>query len=180
MEKTMKICMSSTGKDMSSQIDPRFGRCGYFLMVQTDDMGFEAFENDFRSLGGGAGIQAANFVQSKGAKTIITGNCGPNAMAVFSRSNIPVVTGQAGLIQEVVERFKNGELSASVLPTVDEKDGMPGKTGTGPGARDPQDRGTGPGMGGGRGIGCGGGRGMGGGGRGMGGGGGMGGGRRNA
>jgi hypothetical protein len=124
-----------------------------------------------------------------GAETIITGNCGPNAMTVFSQSNIPVVTGQAGLIQEVVERFKRGELSASAVPTVEEKAGMSGG-GSGQGANNPQ--GPGQGMGGGRGIGCGGGRGIGGGGRGMGGGGGrgmgggggggrgMGGGRRNA
>lgn len=154
----MKICISSTGKDLSSQIDPRFGRCAYFMIIQTDDMGIEVFENEFKSLGGGAGIQAAGFVHSKGATAVLTGNCGPNAMKVFSENSIKAFTGQAGAIKDVVERFKKGELVASVDPTVGDKAGLSDVAGnTAP-------QGQAGGM-------CGGGRGIGGGGRGMGGGG---------
>ncbi|MCJ7594880.1 MAG: dinitrogenase iron-molybdenum cofactor biosynthesis protein, partial [Desulfobacterales bacterium] len=41
----MKIAVSSTGNHLDSPIDPRFGRCAYFVIIETDDMGFEAFEN---------------------------------------------------------------------------------------------------------------------------------------
>ncbi|MCG2831070.1 MAG: dinitrogenase iron-molybdenum cofactor biosynthesis protein, partial [Desulfobacteraceae bacterium] len=58
----MKIAVSSNGTDLNSQIDPRFGRCAYFLIVNTDDMSFEAFENKGVALTGGAGIQAAQFI----------------------------------------------------------------------------------------------------------------------
>ena len=64
----MKVVVSSNGRDLDSRIDPRFGRCAYFIVVETDDMGFEAFENENMALGGGAGIQSAQFVASKGAK----------------------------------------------------------------------------------------------------------------
>lgn len=158
----MKICISSTGKDLSSQLDPRFGRCAYFMMIQTDDMGMEVFENEYKSLGGGAGIQAAGFVHSKGVKAVVTGNCGPNAMKVFSENSIEVFTGQAGTIKDVVETFKKGELIASVNPTVGDKAGLSDIAGS----TCPQDQAGGM-CGGGRGIG-GGGRGMGGGGRGRG------------
>ena len=168
----MKICISSTGKDMNSQIDPRFGRCTYLMIIQTDDMSIDVFENEYKSLGGGAGIQAAGFVHSKGVKTVLTGNCGPNAMNVFSESKIKVITGQAGLIKDAVEKFKNGELTPSVNPTVGEKAGM--SDAACQGSNLPQGQGRCMG-GGGRGMGGGGGRGMGGGGgRGMGGGGGQG------
>ncbi len=174
----MKICISSTGKDLNSQIDPRFGRCAYFMIIQTDDMSFDVFENEYKSLGGGAGIQSAGFIHSKGVKTVLTGNCGPNAMNVFSESNIPVVTGQAGVIKDVLEKFKRGELTPSVHPTVNEKAGVTDVSGQGNTIPQGQGRcmgGGGRGMGGGgRGMGGGGGRGMGGGGRGMGGGGGRG------
>jgi predicted Fe-Mo cluster-binding NifX family protein len=152
----MKICISSTGKDLSSQLDPRFGRCAYFMMIQTDDMGIEVFENEYKSLGGGAGIQAAGFVLSKGVKAVVTGNCGPNAMKVFRENALPVYTGQAGDIKDVVDRFKKGDLTASADPTVDEKAGLSEAAGS----NCPQGQ-----------AGCGGGRGIGGGGRGMGGGG---------
>jgi predicted Fe-Mo cluster-binding NifX family protein len=165
----MKICISSTGKDLESQLDPRFGRCAYFMIIQTDDMHMDVFENEYKSLGGGAGIQSAAFVHSQGVTAVLTGNCGPNAMKVFSENSIKVFTGQAGVIKNVVETFKNGELIASVTPTVGEKAGMSDVAGPLPS----QGQGRCMGGGGGRGMG-GGGRGMGGGGRGMGGGGGQG------
>ncbi len=162
----MKICISSTGKDLSSQIDPRFGRCAYFMIIQTDNMGMEVFENEYKSLGGGAGIQSAGFVHSKGVTAVLTGNCGPNAMKVFSENSIKAFTGQAGVIKDVVEKFKKGQLIASVNPTVDEKSGMSDVASN----TAPQGQRCGMGGGGGRGMGGGGGRGMGGGGgQGMGG-----------
>lgn len=51
----MKIAISSAGRDMNSQIDQRFGRCAYFMIVQTDDDSFEVVENEYKSLGGGGG-----------------------------------------------------------------------------------------------------------------------------
>jgi len=156
----MKIGISSTGKDMNSQIDPRFGRCAYFMIIETDDMSFEAFENEYRSLGGGAGIQAANFIHSKDVKFVLTGNCGPNAMNVFSECKIQVITDQAGLINDAAERFKNGELTSFVAPAVNQKAGMAGVVGQG----DNRQQGRGRCMGGtgrGRGQGQGSGRGMG-------------------
>ncbi len=48
----MKIAISSAGRDMNSQIDQRFGRCAYFIIVQTDDNSLDVFENEFKSLGG--------------------------------------------------------------------------------------------------------------------------------
>ncbi len=64
----MKVAISSSGKDLDSLIAPRFGRCPYFLIVETDNMSFEVFDNESIALGGGAGIQSAQFISSKGAK----------------------------------------------------------------------------------------------------------------
>ena len=52
----MKIAISSSGQDLAAQLDPRFGRCRYFLIIETDTMGFEVCDNDNAALGGGAGI----------------------------------------------------------------------------------------------------------------------------
>jgi len=164
----MKIGISSAGRDMNSLINPRFGRCEYFMIVQTDDDSFEVVENNFKSLGGGAGIQAAGFLQSKGVKVVLTGSCGPNAMNVFSESNIQVITGQAGIVKNIIEKFKSGDLTASVDPTGNEKTGIAnagsrgntgsqgqgrcmGNAGMGLG----RGKGTGRGMGGGQGSGSG-------------------------
>lgn len=107
----MKVAVSTTGDQLDSPIDPRFGRCTYFLLVDTDDMSFEAFYNESGALGGGAGIQAAQFIGSKGAEVVVTGNCGPNAVGTLSAAGIKVIVGQSGTAKEAIERFKRGELS---------------------------------------------------------------------
>jgi predicted Fe-Mo cluster-binding NifX family protein len=160
----MKIAVSSTGKTLESAIDPRFGRCAYFMIIDTEDMSFEVFDNQNVALGGGAGIQSAQFIASKGAVAVITGNCGPNAIRTLSAAGVNVVIGQSGTVREAAERFKRGELDASSEANVEAHYGSSMGAGTGMG------RGMGMGGGGGRGMG----RGMGGGrGRGMGGGRGM-------
>jgi len=106
----MKIAVSSSAQDISSPIDPRFGRCAYFLIVETDDMSFNAFVNESATLGGGAGIQSAQFVISKGAKAVITGNCGPNAIKTLSVAGAKVFLRATGSIKEAVEKYKSGSL----------------------------------------------------------------------
>ena len=107
----MKVAVSSSGKDLNAELDPRFGRCSYFLIIETDNMNVEAFVNENASLGGGTGIQSAQFVVSKGAQSVITGNCGPNAMQTFSAAGVQVHVGQSGMIKDIVESYKNGELT---------------------------------------------------------------------
>ena len=153
----MKIAVSATGKDLNTQIDPRFGRCAYFIIVDTNDMSFTSYDNENSNLSGGAGIQAASFVVSKGAATVLTGNCGPNAMAAFSAAGVTVYTGQTGKVGEAVERFKTKGLTPSTQPGVAKKTGISPSFGTG----SMPAKGTGRCLGGsGRGMGGGGGRGM--------------------
>jgi predicted Fe-Mo cluster-binding NifX family protein len=171
----MKVAVSSTGKDLNAQIDPRFGRCAFFIIVDTDNMDFVSYDNENKALSGGAGIQAASFVVSKGAKAVLTGNCGPNAMTAFSAAGVTVYAGQTGTVGEAVERFKTGGPMPSAQPTVPGKRSDSADIGTGAYPAMGMGGGRGMGMGGGRGMGMGGGRGMGmGGGRGMGMGGGRG------
>lgn len=146
----MKIAVSSSGKDLSAQIDPRFGRCAYFVIVETDDMSFEAFDNENIALGGGAGIQSAQFVASKGAGVVITGNCGPNAVQTLAAAHVEVFVGQSGTVREAIERYTRGDMKSTSTPNVADHYGMGGGGGMG--------RGMGMGRGGGMGMG----RGMGG------------------
>jgi predicted Fe-Mo cluster-binding NifX family protein len=120
----MKIAVSSTGTDLDSEIDPRFGRCAHFLIVNPDNMSFEAFENESMSLGGGAGIQSAQFVASKGATVVITGNVGPNASRTLNAAGLDVIVGVSGSIREAIERHKKGKLSPTDQANVPDHYGM--------------------------------------------------------
>jgi len=148
----MKIAISSSGQDLAAQLEPRFGRCRYFLIIETDTMSFEVFDNDNAARGGGAGIQSAQFIADKGAKALITGHCGPNAMQTLSAAGVQVYVGQSGSVSDIVETYQNGKLTPTTEASVAAHAGM-GGMGGGPG----RGMGRGRGMGGGRGGGMGGG-----------------------
>jgi len=120
----MKIAITSTGKDLNTQIDPRFGRCQYFLIVDTDTMECEAIENDQAQARGGAGIQAGQLMAQRDVKAVLTGNCGPNAFQTLSAAGIEVVNGVSGIAREAVERYTNGELAPAKDANVPSHFGM--------------------------------------------------------
>ena len=153
----MKIAVTASGADLSAPVDPRFGRCQGFVIVETDDMSFEAIQNPNVGIGSGAGIQAAQLISEKGAEVVLTGNCGPNAYATLNAAGIQVIVGAGGTVQEAVESFKSGALGAAGGPNVQSHFGMAGGQAMSGG----QGMGTGMGGGGGgMGRGMGGGRGM--------------------
>jgi predicted Fe-Mo cluster-binding NifX family protein len=117
--KIMKIAISSTGKDIGSQVDPRFGRCPYFVFVDPETMEFDVSENAGLMASGGAGVQAAQLISQKGATVLITGNLGPNAASALSASGIKVYLVPGGTVKEVTESYKSGalkEVSGSTVP----------------------------------------------------------------
>ncbi|MCW3992007.1 MAG: NifB/NifX family molybdenum-iron cluster-binding protein [Candidatus Bathyarchaeota archaeon] len=130
----MKVAVSSTGRNLESAVDPRFGRCPYFVVVDTETMAFEAVPNTSVGVPHGAGIVAAQLVASLGAKAVLTGNVGPNAFSALSAAGLQVLTGVSGSIREAVERFKRGELVAGGGPTVGGHFGLGGR-GRGRGGR---------------------------------------------
>lgn len=132
----MKVAVSAAGKNLDSLVDPRFGRCQYFIIVDTETMTFEAIQNMGADSMSGAGIQAAQEMASRGVGAVITGNVGPNAYQVLSSAGIRILIGASGTVREAVEMFKRGRLQDVTTP------GSPG-FGAGPG----RGRGFGTGMG---------------------------------
>jgi len=120
----MKIAVSSKGQDMEAALDPRFGRCSFFLIINPDDMNFDVVANDSATLSGGAGIQSAQFLVTKNVKAVITGNCGPNAVRTLSAAGIDIYLGQTGTIKDVIERFKQGKLSPASDANVETHHGV--------------------------------------------------------
>lgn len=123
----MKICITSQGDNLDAQIDPRFGRCQYFLIVDTETQEFEAVENPGISTMGGAGVQSGQFVASKNVKAVLTGNVGPNAFQTLQAAGVDVITGVSGRIKETIEKYKKGEIKPTQGPSVGSKFGMPGR-----------------------------------------------------
>ena len=132
----MKICVTATSNSLDAPIDPRFGRCPNFVIVDSETMQFEAIPNMASGATGGAGIQAAQTIANKGAEVLITGNVGPNAFQALSAAGVKIVTGAFGTVREVVQKYKKGELSETGAPTVRGHFGMGIGRGSGRGRGD--------------------------------------------
>ena len=107
----MKIAVTAKGKTLASEVDPRFGRAAYILIVDTKDMMVEAIDNTVNvNAFKGAGIQAATLVADRGAEVLLTGFCGPNAFRTLEAAGVKVGSETAGTVAEAVAAFLNGEV----------------------------------------------------------------------
>jgi predicted Fe-Mo cluster-binding NifX family protein len=147
----VKIAISATGPTLDDQVDPRFGRCPYFIIADPETMEFEAVGNSSAMTASGAGISTAQMIANKGAQAVLSGNCGPNAYQVLSAAGLQAINGVTGKIRDAIEGYKAGRFQATAQPNVAAHFGMGATPGMGMGG----------GMGMGRGMGMGKGRGMG-------------------
>jgi predicted Fe-Mo cluster-binding NifX family protein len=115
----MRLVISSSGSGLDSPVDFRFGRCPYFVLVETGDRkikSHKAVGNVSANQMGGAGMTAAQAVADMRPDAIITGNMGPRAFQVFTQLGIDVYQGN-GTVREVAERLLKGELQKISGPT---------------------------------------------------------------
>ena len=107
----MKIAITSLGRDLDAQVDPRFGRAAYILIVDTADHGVEALDNS-KNINAfkGAGIQAAAQISKKGVAVLMTGYCGPNAYKTLQAAGVRVVNDVSGMVKDAVEALIAGNV----------------------------------------------------------------------
>jgi len=110
----MKVIVTSQGQELSSPVDPRFGRAKYFIVVDTETGDFSAADNSQNlNAAQGAGIQAGKNVVDLGAKAVISGHVGPKAFATLQASGVQMYTGATGTVADAIEQFKAGSLKQS-------------------------------------------------------------------
>ena len=107
----MKLAVTSQGKELSSDVDPRFGRASFFIVVDTDTDEVTVHDNS-RNLNAshGAGTQAAQTVASFGVDAVVTGDIGPNAYIALQAIEIKTYVGATGSVADAVEKVKTHEL----------------------------------------------------------------------
>ena len=106
----MKIAISSTGSDPDAQVDLRFGRCRYFVLVDDKEENYEFLDNEAAALSGGAGLQAAQMIAEAGVKAVITGNIGPNAINVLKVAGIKAYHCGPGTVRKALQKYQDGSL----------------------------------------------------------------------
>lgn len=106
----MKIAVTSSGKENTSPLNPRFGRCEYFIIVDTETKEWTAVDNPAIGARGGAGTQAAQFIANQGAEAVISGRYGPNAFTALEAAGLQAFVSTQESVDAALDKFLAGEL----------------------------------------------------------------------
>ncbi|CCO07454.1 NifB/NifX family molybdenum-iron cluster-binding protein [Desulforamulus hydrothermalis] len=114
----MKIAVSSSGMNLEDALNPRLGRCEYFIIHQEETGHYTAIENTGRFAVGAAGIATAGLLNEQGVDVLITGLVGPNAFTALQAAGIRVFIGATGSVQQALQDYRAGKLSEAAGPNV--------------------------------------------------------------
>ena len=107
----MKIAISATDNTLDASVDSRFGRCAWFLVVDSETMGYEAVKNESANAASGAGTSCAQLVLEKGADAVISGRVGPNAHEVLKQSDITIfIAPQDSRVRDTIKKCVDNQL----------------------------------------------------------------------
>ena len=107
----MKIAISATDNTLDASVDSRFGRCAWFLVVDSETMGYEAIKNENADAASGAGTSCAQLVLEKGADAVISGRVGPNAHEVLKQGEVTIfIAPQDSSVRETIQKCVDNQL----------------------------------------------------------------------
>ena len=107
----MKVAITAQGQDLSSQLDPRFGRAKWLIVVDSETGDFQAHDNVVNlNAAQGAGIQTGGNIANLGVDAVITGNVGPNAFKTLNAAEVKIFLAEKQTVAEAVDLFKAGKL----------------------------------------------------------------------
>jgi len=101
-----KICITSEGKSMDSEVNPKFGHSPYFIIIDPSTLKTEVIKNPHQELSQGAAIQTIQLIAKKKVGLVITGHCGPNAQRILHSSGIRIITGASGKVKDALLKYK--------------------------------------------------------------------------
>ena len=119
----MKVVISATGKDIESNIDARFGRAPFFLIVDTNTNEEKVMANTSRERESGVGVTVGNIVAREGVDAVITSDIGPLAFETFEQCGIKIYQAN-GKIKDAIQQFVKGKLPEITKSTVSKFDGL--------------------------------------------------------
>ena len=119
----MKIVISATGRDIESNIHATFGRCSFFLVLDTKTKDVKALMNTTKDRPDKIGVTAGQIVADQGIDAVITAEIGPLAFEVFEKYGIKVYRA-VGKINDAIQQLEEGKLPEITKATVSRFHGL--------------------------------------------------------
>jgi predicted Fe-Mo cluster-binding NifX family protein len=87
----MKVAITSSGNTLESTLDQRFGRCGFFMIYDTETKGMEFIPNPNKDTQEGAGPASVQLVASRNVQKIISGEFGIKIKSLLDSLKIQMI-----------------------------------------------------------------------------------------
>ena len=102
----MLIAITATGKELSSQVDDRFGRAKFIILYNSKDSTFQVHDNTLNSMAvQGAGVKAAQNIIDLEAEVLITGNCGPKALQILELGKVKIFSVSNLSVENAIKNY---------------------------------------------------------------------------
>ena len=108
----MKVAVAASTPELDATIDQRFGRCSWFVVVDTVTMDFETLENPGALAGTGSGVAASQLIADAGAEAVVAGSLGPNAIGALKAGGLAMFKAGDGTVKDAAIAAEKGELEA--------------------------------------------------------------------
>ncbi len=104
----MKIAITSTGNNLQSSIDPRFGRCAFFVIYDTETKGIEFIPNPNLNATEGAGPASVQLVASRNIEKVVSGEFGMKIKPLFDSLKVQmIVIKESKTIEQIIEMLNH-------------------------------------------------------------------------
>lgn len=116
----MKIAFTTTGDSLEAPFNSTFGRAPKFLIYDVDSGSVEVIDNRQNlQAAQGAGIQAAQTVVKAGARTLVSGHCGPKAFRVLAAEGVKVYYAKEATVNAALKAYLDGRLVQASVADVE-------------------------------------------------------------
>jgi len=104
----MKTLISSSGDNLKSHFDLRFGRADWFCLLDEETGDCSFFENEFKNESHGAGGKVVENAVNLGVSKVISGDFGPKAKDLLEKFKVQMVILPDGnqSIKNILEKIK--------------------------------------------------------------------------
>jgi len=105
----MKVAITSTGNNLESTLDQRFGRCAFFVIYDTETKGMEFLPNPNTDVQEGAGPASVQIVAAKEVKKIVSGEFGIKIKSLLDSLKIQMIVLKQPekSIKEIIDMLNN-------------------------------------------------------------------------
>ncbi len=113
----MKIAISATGRDLDSNIDIKFERCHFFLILDLEKNSLLPIENKTKDRPYEIGGVIGQLIANEGIDSVITSDIGPSAFEMFKQYGIKIYQSK-GIVEDAIQLLKDGKLLELTKATV--------------------------------------------------------------